>query len=220
MATKSVLYDRDIREPLFEFLEDTFGKARILEEKRAGRARVDVLMITDSALYGIEIKSDADTYVRLENQVKFYDLFFDKNVVVAGSSHAAHIEEHIPEHWGIITVEPMEDGGADFYMLREPKSNPNMRPDIKITLLWRRELNNILDKNGLPGYRYKSKAFVQEKLLEKIPEEELWPQVHEELFERDYTTIAQEINEYREAHGQKKRRRKRYKRLKKSDVKV
>ena len=53
MSGKTILYDKDIREPLFEFLEDTFGKARILEEKRAGRAVVDVLMITPTLLYGI-----------------------------------------------------------------------------------------------------------------------------------------------------------------------
>ena len=29
-----MLHDRDIREPLFDFLEDTYGKIRILEEKK------------------------------------------------------------------------------------------------------------------------------------------------------------------------------------------
>ena len=29
-----MIYDKDIREPLFDFLEDSFGKVRILEEKR------------------------------------------------------------------------------------------------------------------------------------------------------------------------------------------
>ena len=28
------LHDRDIREPLFEFLEETYGRIRILEEKK------------------------------------------------------------------------------------------------------------------------------------------------------------------------------------------
>ena len=43
-----VLHDKDIREPLFDFLEETYGKVRILEEKTTGRARADVVMITDS----------------------------------------------------------------------------------------------------------------------------------------------------------------------------
>lgn len=34
MESKSlVLYDRDIREPLFDYLEERFGKTRMFEEK-------------------------------------------------------------------------------------------------------------------------------------------------------------------------------------------
>ena len=71
--SKDIFYDKDIREPLFDFLEYSFGKVRILEEKRTGSARADVVMITPDYLYGIEIKSDADTYARLEKQVKNYN---------------------------------------------------------------------------------------------------------------------------------------------------
>ena len=63
---KNLLLDKDIREPLFDHLEETYGKIRILEEKTTGRARSDVVMITEDKLYGIEIKSDADTYARLK----------------------------------------------------------------------------------------------------------------------------------------------------------
>ena len=73
------LYDRDIREPLFEFLEERFGKLRILEEKVMGGSRADVVMVTETELFGIEIKSDADTYARLESQVRDYDRYFDYN---------------------------------------------------------------------------------------------------------------------------------------------
>ena len=114
------LYDRDIREPLFDFLESTFGKIRILEEKTTGGARADVVMITPQLLYGIEIKSDADTYTRLNNQVKYYNCFFDRNIIVTGSSHAAHIKEHVPDWWGVITVELDENGEVDFYIMRKP----------------------------------------------------------------------------------------------------
>ena len=72
MNTKT-LHDADIREPLFDFLEERYGKVRILEEKTTGRARADVVMVTEQYLYGIEIKSDADTYARLKKQVRYYD---------------------------------------------------------------------------------------------------------------------------------------------------
>ncbi|MBR4755160.1 MAG: sce7726 family protein, partial [Lachnospiraceae bacterium] len=214
MTEKNKLYDRDIREPLFEFLEDRFGKVRILEEKRAGRAVADVIMITPTAIYGIEIKSDADTYTRLEKQVSYYNLYFDRNIVVVGTSHAAHIDEHVPDFWGIITVEVDQEGKTDFYVLREPSTNPEVSDKHKISLLWRPELANIQAKNDLPRYPRKSKSFVQDVLLERVSPDILWPQMYVELFERDYTTIAQRINEYRQATGQHKRKRKKYKRLK------
>ncbi len=154
-------HDKDIREPLFDFLEETYGKIRILEEKTTGRARADVVMITEEKLYGIEIKSDADTYARLKKQVRNYDLYYDRNIVVVGSSHGSHIAEHVPGHWGIITVEAEKEGSVDFYILREPQENPKVMDDRKISILWRIELNNLLKVNGLPRYPQKSKFFVQ-----------------------------------------------------------
>ena len=82
-----MLHDADIREPLFDYLEASYGKIRILEEVEIARSRADVIMVTDDSLVGLEIKSDADTYVRLERQVKDYNLFFDYNYVVVGSTH-------------------------------------------------------------------------------------------------------------------------------------
>ena len=192
----SVLYDKDIREPLYDFLEASLGKIRILEEKRTGSARADCVMITPTTLYGIEIKSDADTYARLAKQVKNYDWYYDRNIIVAGSTHAHHVKEHVPEYWGIITVEPTDDG-VDFYVLRQPDANPKVKAHRKITILWRTELNRLLEKNHLPKYTQKSKRFVQEKLLDKVDGSILWPQAYEELFQRDYNTIEEEIEEFR-----------------------
>ena len=120
-----VLYDKDIREPLFFFLEETYGKIRILEEKRTGSARVD------------------------------------------------------------------------FYVIREAADNPKVKDKRKITILWRTELNRLLERNKLPKYLQRSKQFVQEKLIERVPGDVLWPQAYDELFERDYNTIEQEIEDFR-----------------------
>ena len=198
-----MLYDRDIREPLFDFLEETYGKIRILEEKTMGKSRADAVMVTVDALYGIEIKSDADTYARLERQTGDYDLYYDYNYAVVGTSHALHIEEHLPAWWGIITVEQTE-GGPDFYILRRPRLNPRVDGGRKISILWRPELAHIQALNGLPAYREKSKTFVQNRLLERVPEGRLQRQMCEALFERDYTMIDEQIRQFRtERHKQR-----------------
>lgn len=191
-----MLLDKDIREPLFEYLEEQYEKVRILEEKTMGRSRADVVMVLEEEVVGVEIKSDADTYARLSRQVKDYDRFFDRNLVVVGTSHAHHVAEHIPDYWGIITVEEQGEN-CDFYMLREALENPKKKMLHKIRLLWRPELAHIQEINGMPAYRQKSKDFVQKKILEKISEEVLQKQISDELFERDYTTIQETIRKFK-----------------------
>ena len=211
-----MLKDKDIREPLFFFLEEKYKKVRILEEKNIGRSRADIVMITEGAIFGIEIKSDADTYARLARQVEDYDRYYDKNIVVVGTSHAMHIREHVPEHWGVITVE-MVDGEYDFYVLREPSENENATFRRKLEFLWRPELVKIQENHEMPRYKEKSKSFVVEKIGAwidegKIDEYKIQGEICELLFERDYNTIFEEINRYREAEGLHKRRRTRKRR--------
>ena len=202
------LHDADIREPLFEFLEEKYGKVRIIEEKQMGRSRADVVMVLPEAVAGIEIKSDADSYVRLGRQVKDYDRYFDYNWLVVGSTHAMSSREHVPEWWGIITVEE-EDGRLDFYFYRQPEVNPKLDIKRKISILWRPELAHIQELNGMPKYRDKSKLFAANKIVDTVPYDILSPQISEELFQRDYTMIEETLNEYRKEATAKKRRRRR-----------
>ena len=215
-----MLYDKDIREPLFEFLEASYGKIRLLEEQVMGQSRADIVMVVPDALYGIEIKSDADSYARLDRQVHDYDLYYDYNYVVVGSSHGAHIEEHVPEWWGIITVETVTEEGettekVDVYVLREPKLNPTLDWNHKIEILWRPELAHIQELNRMAAYKQKSKRFVADKIVEQVPPEVLTRQLSEESFERDYTKIWETIQTYRKENGQKPRRRRRRRNVKK-----
>ncbi len=190
------LLDRNIREPLFDWMEANHSMVRILEEKQIGRSRADVVAVTEEGLIGIEIKSDADTYARLPRQVKDYDRYYDFNMIVAGTRHAGHVAEHVPEWWGIVTVE-LDRGRMDFYEMRPAKPNPRRKIEKQLTLLWRPELALIQERNGMPKYREKSKAFVQKKLLEKLPADLLHEEIIHALFERDYTLIEAEIEAFR-----------------------
>ena len=181
-----VLLDADIREPLFFYLEQYYGKVRFLEEKVTGKARADVVMVLPDKVCGIEIKSDADSYTRLAAQVRNYDKYYDENYLVVGSSHALHASEHVPEYWGIISVELIK-GEVEFYRVREAKTNPKAKLRNKMSLLWKSEFSHILAENKMPKYAQKSKKFISEKLIDKVPEETLHIQISEELFERDYT---------------------------------
>ena len=208
-----MLRDADIREPLFEFLEETYGRVRILEEKITGRSRADVVMITPDSVCGLEIKSDADSYTRLAGQVKDYDRFYDYNYAVVGASHALHIKEHIPEYWGVITVEETP-AAPDFYILRKPAPNPGVKLRLKMKILWRPELAQIQRLHDMPMYKDKSRDFVINAIVERaeypedkkgyIPAEDLNREISSILMERDYTLVDETILEYRKRESQKK----------------
>ena len=71
------------------------------------------------------------------------------------------------------------------------------------------------EMNDLPVYKARSKQFVQQKILERIPEEVLKRQITDLLFERDYQELLGEIAQVRSERaakenrnpGKKKRRR-------------
>lgn len=198
-----MLKDQDIREPLFDFFDEKFGKVRIIEEKQIAKSRADVMLVLEEKLIGVEIKSDADTYARLARQVKDYNKFFDYNYVVVGSSHSKHIEEHVPEYWGIIEAISKEES-VEFNVLREPEINKRAQRTYKmkrkLSILWRPELSHIQEINGMPKYKQRSKDFVITKIMEKVPWDLLHRQISEELFQRDYNTISEAIKEWQSSN--------------------
>lgn len=222
-----MLLDKDIREPLFEFLEERYGKVRILEEKTVGNSRADVVMVIPDKIVGIEIKSDADTYTRLERQVADYDLYFDMNIVVVGSTHASHVAEHVPDYWGIVSVEEYDTGASgslnkmmkkiDFYVVREMKPNPRSDLLRTIRILWRPELAHIQETYSLPMYKGKSKDFVRTLIVDRLPAEIVHHEISDILFERDYAAMIEQIQEFRKAQAAKRgktvrKKKKRYRR--------
>ena len=197
-----MLKDQDIREPLFDFFDEKFGKVRIIEEKQIAKSRADVMLVLEEKLIGVEIKSDADTYARLARQVKDYNKFFDYNYVVVGSSHSKHIED-VPEYWGIIEAISKEES-VEFNVLREPEINKRAQRTYKmkrkLSILWRPELSHIQEINGMPKYKQRSKDFVITKIMEKVQWDLLHRQISEELFQRDYNTISEAIKEWRSSN--------------------
>lgn len=195
-ADRIRLYDEDIREPLYDYLEESFGKVRIFEEKIIGRSRADIIVLTERSIIGVEIKSDVDSYERLKGQIRNYNRYCDYNYIAVGQSHAKHVSEHVPKEWGILVLS-LEAGNIIVSEIRAAQENSKMKSSCQITMMWRPELQRILDKNHLPKYKQKSKKFVQQKLLEKLDWQILKTQMCDELFERDYTLWAEELEIYK-----------------------
>ena len=91
--------------------------------------------------------------------------------------------------------------------IRTPALNPGASLKKQIELLWRPELSRLQEWNGLPAYKQKSKLFVREMIVEKVPEELLKRQMTDLLFERDYDLLLKEIEEARSLRRPRRRRR-------------
>ena len=183
-------HDKDIRPLLFDFLDERFGKVRTFEELYIGDCRADVYAVIDGASVGFEIKSDSDTYARLENQVKLYSRYCDYCYAVVGGSHTK-IFEHIPDFWGVISV-CESDGELSLSVLREAEKSPSVKSTYKLRVLWRRELNALLALNSYPKYADKSRKFVIDYIVKNTEAELLSGQISDVLFERDYTVFENE----------------------------
>ncbi|SEQ55291.1 hypothetical protein SAMN02910369_02003 [Lachnospiraceae bacterium NE2001] len=181
------MLDKDMREPLFEYLEDRYGKVRIIEEKVIKKSRADVLAIVESGILGFEIKSDSDSYARLGRQVKDYDKFCDKCYAVVGESHI-HVDEHIPDYWGIIVINK-----ENVIVERDAEECPKVKLQNQLDILWRNELLNIQLKEGLPKLANSKRTDIYKRLIDTAGEPTIKADVCEQLFERDYT-IFDDIN--------------------------
>lgn len=185
-----MLYDKDIREPLCFYLEDRFGRIRIFDEITIKKSRADLVAVLPNTLIGIEIKSNADTYARLKGQTRDYNKFFDYNYIAVGLRHEKHVSEHIPASWGILCI--YENNRKIVIEEKRPAlQNTKASLSNQLSLLWKRELYDILDRNHLPKYRQKSRQFICTKLMEKLSEDVLKKEFCHQLFERDYTIFEE-----------------------------
>ena len=175
------MLDKDIREKLYDYLDERYGKVRTIEEKVILKSRADMLAIIDGEIIGIEIKSDSDTYTRLKTQIKDYERFCDKCYVAVGESHI-HVSEHVPDHWGIIVV-----SSDNVIVDRDAAVSPKVKINNQLDILWRAELYAVQMKEGLPKLSNWKRRDIYKRLIETCGEEQVKLDLTEQLFERDYT---------------------------------
>lgn len=117
------LDDHDIREAVLKHIRK-FKNTKIREEYTtySGKSRADIVVI-NNRISAFEIKSDYDSLDRLPNQIKEYDLTFEKNYIVTGNKYINKISNFVPQHWGIIHVYK-QNSNIIFKYCRHPTLNP------------------------------------------------------------------------------------------------
>ena len=90
-----------------------------------GKCRADIAVI-NGHLIGYEIKSDADSLKRLDNQIASYNLVFDYISVIVAVCHLEETTTIVPDWWGIISVAEGKRGAIYFKTVRRSTQNRNV----------------------------------------------------------------------------------------------
>jgi hypothetical protein len=99
-------------------------------------------------LSGFEIKSEADSLVRLGIQADNYDAVFEFSTIVAAKKHLKLARKKIPQTWGIIEARQV-GGETTLHHRRQPQRNNKLDNSALARLLWKNECLAILRKMGV-----------------------------------------------------------------------
>jgi hypothetical protein len=104
----------------------SLNTSQMLTEFRVGRSKADVVLLNGaSTVY--EIKSQYDSFARLEKQMRAYFEIFDYINVITSSSQVKKLDSILPDKAGILVL----TNRNTISTIREAKSNrENINPDI------------------------------------------------------------------------------------------
>lgn len=173
------IYDKDIRPILYnkfaslkEFISDE--SSLIIDELSVvdGAARVDIAVV-NGKLHGYEIKSERDTLDRLPDQIFFYNMVFDKMTIVISEKFLDKIKTIIPEWWGIYVISNNKNK-IKLKIEKKAKINKYVQKDALLTLLWKDEMIEFLEKIEIKkGVRTKTKDVLTHLIIQNFSLKEI-----------------------------------------------
>ena len=147
----SYIRDVDIRPILRKKLGKSLpSDAVIIEEMSIPQHdnRID-LAVVNGSLHGFEIKSDADSLLRLPAQCVAYNSLFDEVTLVSGERHVDSAMKIVPDWWGVWLSAVRADGQIELLTYRETQPNPSPDASTIVRLLWRHEVEKLVKGLGL-----------------------------------------------------------------------
>lgn len=116
--------------------------SQMLTEFRVGRSKADVVLLNGtSTVY--EIKSEFDSFARLEKQIQAYFEIFNYINVITSASQASKLESILPETAGILVL----TNRNSIATIREAKANiENTKPEILFDSLRKTEYTKVINE--------------------------------------------------------------------------
>jgi hypothetical protein len=148
----------------------TLNTSHMLTEFRVGKCKADIVVVNGtSTVY--EIKSEYDSFTRLENQIHEYLKIFDHIYVITSTKQVAKLDSILPDRVGVLTL----TNRNTISTIRESKSNKvNINPYILFDSLRKNEYTKIVNEyfGRVPDVPNTVIHGACKKLFCKIPPEE------------------------------------------------
>jgi hypothetical protein len=191
MQSTPCLLDQDIRVALKKTLREQDSTAAIIDELplMRGQGRADLAFV-NGELCGFEIKSEADSLVRLGVQADNYESVFEFNTIVAAKKHLKLARKKLPQSWGIIEARQVH-GTTELNPRRQPQRNYKLSKPALIRLLWKNECRLILNKAEIRTGAH-TPVIELWNLLESLSIEQLCNEVREALKHRQAKAAQQQ----------------------------
>ena len=133
-----------------------------------GKSRVDMCKVNGhSAAY--EIKTDLDTFYRLEGQLKDYFDVFETVYVVTSEARWRELPDYVPEACGIYSYRQADDGTYKFCVRRRAVKGSELDSEKQLSVMPKQYLCSLFGKEG----RGISKASLVQSCLEERDGQEI-----------------------------------------------
>lgn len=153
----------------------TQDSALVVEEVGVlhGLGRIDML-IMDTLLHGIEIKSESDTLQRLKDQIPLFSAVLDRVSLFVAFKHADKALRLVPPWWGVYLLSTGKTGTLEIYPAREAEPNPSPNCKALAKLLWKSEALALLESiDAATGVRTKNRTEIYSRVATVMTHERI-----------------------------------------------
>ena len=169
----------------------SLNTSHMLTEFRVGKCKADAVVINGtSTVY--EIKSEFDSFARLECQIKAYFQVFDHINVITSNAQASKLESILPDSVGILVLTDRNTIAT----IRGSKSNKkNINPDTLFDSLRKKEYLKVVEEyyETVPNVPNTQIYRECKKLFCKIPSETVHDLTMNTLRKRNNTKVLKEF---------------------------
>lgn len=163
------MLDSDIRKAIKSELLSCHSQLLLVDEVElcGGDVRAD-LAAFNGVMAGYEIKSPADSLIRLSRQITGYNQIFEHSVLVASHKHLLKAKDILPDWWGMYAA-ASNNGDVHIQRIKPPQPNPIIDSHSVAMMLWRREALRVLESLGINrGVKTKPMTCLASRLCEHL----------------------------------------------------